>query len=363
MTDSVEPTPVGVLVVDDEATFRDALARYLEHRGFAVRTASSGEEALERLREASAAVMLLDIRMPGMSGIDVVPEALDIDSDVAIVMLSAMTDATSAAHCMQRGALDYLTKPIDLRDLGLAVDRALRMRHTTIESRRISNWLREELAARTVELERERRKLEQVSLATLEALVNALEAKDPYLSGHSTRVAAIAATMAHELGLSDDDIERVRTAARLHDLGRVGVREEVVNKVGRLTPEEYDHVKSHVVIGSDILRPLTHLGNIADFVRGHHEHWDGSGYPDRLAGEKIPLGARIICAAEIWDALTTSRPYQERMSPEDASERMHQLVGTVIDPQVMEALSKAVRRRSTLVFLSDPLKQHVPGTE
>ncbi len=345
--------PTRILVVDDDEGVRRALARFLAGRGYQVETAADGREALEKLKGDGISLMLLDIRMPGMSGIDVVPDALEINPDVAIIMLSALTDATSAAICMQRGAMDYLTKPIELTDLGNAVERALRKRDTMIQSRQISDWLKEEIRQRTEELERERQKLEQLSVATLEALINALEAKDRYLSGHSARVSALAATVAHEMGLPEDEVERVRLAGRLHDLGKIGIREEVLNKRGPLSPEEFRHVQEHVIIGSQILAPLKHLGLVVDYVRGHHEHWDGSGYPDGLSGEAIPLGARIICAAEVYDAMTTSRPYQETMTPEQAVERMRSLAGKVIDPKVMEALSRAVERRKTLVFIDE----------
>jgi putative nucleotidyltransferase with HDIG domain len=343
-------------VVDDEPSLRNALDRFLSKRGFQVATATTGPEALDHLRNGGgAALMLLDVRMPGMSGLDVVPEALEIDPDLAILMLSGMADATSAAICMQRGAFDYLTKPIEMNDLATAIDRGLKRRDTLIQSRELSQWLKQEVAERTRELQQERLKLQRLSVATLEALIAALEAKDSYLSGHSARVAAMSATIATHLGLSDDDVEHVRVAARLHDLGKIGIRESVLNKQGALTPEEYDHVKEHVVIGSQILRPLTHLGSVVDFVRGHHEHFDGSGYPDGLKEDQIPLGARIICAAEIYDALTTSRPYQPTLTPEEATERMRTLSGKVVDPAVMEALTTAVKRRQTLVFLDEEL--------
>jgi putative nucleotidyltransferase with HDIG domain len=342
---------VGALIVDDDDVFRGALSRYLTGRGFRVDTAPSAERALAALTGGGFSLMLLDIRLPGMSGIDLVPQALEVDPDLAVVMLTGVKDATSAAICMQRGALDYLTKPIELMDLGSAVDRALRRRSTAIENRRISTWLKEEVTERAGELQQERRKLEQLSIATLEALVNALEAKNEFLAGHSARVAAIAATIAQQLGLADEDIDQVRVAGRLHDLGKIGVRETVLNKTGPLTDEEYAHVREHVVIGSQILAPLTHLGEVIAFVRGHHEHWDGSGYPDGLTGEEIPLGARILCAAEIYDALTTHRPYQDMLEPAEAANRMRQITGSVIDPRIMDALDTAVERRKNLVFI------------
>ena len=207
---------------------------------------------------------------------------------------------------------------------------------------------------RMADLERERANLQQVAVATLEALVNALEAKDPYLRGHSARVADMAASVAAELKLSDDEVDAVRTAGRLHDIGKIGVREEIITKQGPLTDPEFEEVKRHTTIGAEILAPLLHLGPVIQYVRNHHERWDGKGYPDGLKGETIPLGARIIGTVEIYDALATSRSYQEKMSPELAVERLGDLAGTVLDPKVLRALRSVVGRREHLVFLDDP---------
>jgi len=159
--------------------------------------------------------------------------------------------------------------------------------------------------------------------------------------------------IAAEMGLNDETVEAVRTAGRLHDIGKIGVKEEILSKQGPLTAEEYEMVKQHVVVGSQILAPLGHLGEIIPFVRSHHERWDGQGYPDKLTGKEIPMGARILAAAEIYDALTTARPYQEKMPPEAAIDRMRDLAGTVLDPDVFGALEASVKRRQTLVFLDD----------
>jgi putative two-component system response regulator len=345
--------PVQILVVDDEEPIRNALKKFLSQQQFEVYAAGTGDDALQQLRRHRIALMLCDIRMPGTSGVDLVPQAIEIEPELAILMLTAVNDATSAALCMQRGAMDYLTKPIELADLGRAVQRALKRREMLGENRQLNQWLKEEVSTRTAELQRERGKLERLSIATLEALVNALEAKDPYMRGHSARVADLSATIAHQLGLAEEDLEHVRVAGRLHDIGKIGTRESVLNKQGALTPDEFEHVKQHVVIGSQILAPLSHLGDIIPAVRHHHERWDGTGYPDGLRGEEIPIGARIIGAAEVFDALSTSRAYQEKMSPENAIERIADLSGTVLDPQVVEALSAVVARRHTLVFLDD----------
>ena len=256
MAENAGGGPVQVLVVDDEEPIRNALKKFLAQQQLEVYAAGSGEEALAQLRRHRVSLMLCDIRMPGTSGVDLVPQALEIEPELAILMLTAANDATSAALCMQRGAMDYLTKPIELADLGRAVQRALKRREMLLESRQLNQWLKEEVTTRTAELHRERQKLERISVATLEALVNALEAKDPYMRGHSARVADLAATIAHQLGLPDEQVEHVRVAGRLHDIGKIGTRESVLNKEGALTPEEFEHVKQHVLIGSQILAPL-----------------------------------------------------------------------------------------------------------
>ncbi len=341
-------------MVDDEEAIRSALKRFLAGQGYEVLTAATGAEAMQAVRRHKLACVLLDVRLPDSSGVDLVAGMLEAEPSAAILMLTAVNDAHSAAQAMHRGAMDYLTKPVDLADLHRAIQRALRRRETHLESQKLNQWLKDEVAIRTAELRRERANLERISIATLETLVNALEAKDPYLRGHSARVADLSATVAAEMGLPDDQVEAIRTAGRLHDIGKIGIREEILNKQGPLTDEEFEHIKQHVVTGSEILAPLVHLRHVIDTVRSHHERWDGRGYPDGLTGEAIPVGARIIGAVEIYDALTTARPYQEKMAPELALERLRDLVGSVIDAQVLRALQAVISRREALIFLDDP---------
>ncbi|MGE5142062.1 MAG: HD-GYP domain-containing protein, partial [Acidobacteriota bacterium] len=242
------------------------------------------------------------------------------------------------------GAMDYLIKPLDLDELERAVQGALRRREERRAMRELDQRAKEAM-------ERERAKAARLTVATLEALVNAMEARDPYLRGHSARVADLAATIAAHLGLAEDMVEAARLAGRLHDIGKIGTRESVLNKHGPLSPEENEHIKQHVLIGSQLLAPIDELRPILGGVRNHHERWDGSGYPDGLKGEEIPLLGRIIGAAEIYDALSTSRPYQDKMSPYEAVQRMSELVGTALDPRVYASLAEVIHRRRSLVFL------------
>jgi putative nucleotidyltransferase with HDIG domain len=197
--------------------------------------------------------------------------------------------------------------------------------------------------------------IESVSTRVAQALINAMEAKSPYLRGHSHRVAAVAATVAAEMDLPEDVIEQVRLAAHLHDVGKIGVREHVLDKPGPLTVEEFAHVREHVSIGLNILAPLPHLGRVLEFIAHHHERTDGSGYPAGLSGDQVSLGGRIIGAADALDALTSPRAYRRAMAVEDALESLAQMGARGICPTVLPALERLVASGQVLVFLNDAL--------
>src|SRR5439155_11553931 len=299
--------PRRVLVLDDEEGIRRAIGKFLKTRGFDVVTAESGDEALQQLAQRGFVLMLCDVRMPGLSGVEVVPRALQLDSELAIMMLTAVNDAPTATESLSYGAMDYLMKPVELADLEVAIERALHKRALLIEQRRIERMIREEVVQRTEELEREKDALRNLTVRVAETLINAMEVKDLYLRGHSQRVAELGASIADQLGLSADGVEQVRLAGRLHDVGKIGTRESILNKPGALTPEEFAHVKEHVRIGMEILAPLQHLGEALTYVQDTHEHWDGAGYPRGLKANDISIGGRILASADALVA-PTSKP-------------------------------------------------------
>jgi response regulator RpfG family c-di-GMP phosphodiesterase len=334
-----------ILIVDDEETIRLALRKFLRSRGYEVEIAGSGDQALEILDRESFSLMLCDVRMPGMTGVQVVPQARQKDQDLAIIMLTAVNDAATATEVLASGASDYLMKPVELADLQQAVDRALQKRTQLIESRRLDMLIREEVALRTAELEQEKESLRLMSVSIAETLINAMEAKDLYLRGHSQRVAELAGQLAEEIGLDENTCEDLKVAGRLHDVGKIGIREDILNKPGRLTPEEFEHVKRHVQIGLDILAPLFHIKKPLEYVEHHHERWDGAGYPQGLTGEAIPMGARILCAADTFDALTSKRAYREPLAPSAALDHLRVDVGKQFDPCVYDALVRVITKR------------------
>ena len=348
------PVQSRVLIVDDEETIRTALARFMRARGYEVEVAESGIAALVMLERQRFMVMVCDIRMPGMTGLEVVPEALQLDGDLAILMLSAVNDASTATDALSHGAMDYLVKPIELVDLQTAVERCTHRRQLEIERRRVEMHIREEVALRTSELEKEKAALHALTIGVAETLINAMEAKDVYLRGSSGRVADQAASIAEEMGLDADIVENVRLAGRLHDVGKIGIREDILNKPGALTDEEFAHVKEHVAMGMEILTPLKHIPVAVGYVHDHHEHWDGSGYPRGLAGEQISIGGRILAACDAFDALTSRRAFRDAMDRRETITYLEQNeLGRLLDPDVFMALKKVVQRRKTLTFIDD----------
>jgi putative nucleotidyltransferase with HDIG domain len=342
-----------VLIVDDESTIRQALARFLRERGYEVRECSSGPAALAILAEERFGVMLCDLRMPGMSGLDVVPRALEFDRHLAVLMLTAVNEASAATDALSRGAFDYLVKPIGLADLHLAVERAVHRRQLEIDRQSVERQIREEVMLRTVELEQEKAALHALTIGIAETLINAMEAKDVYLRGHSRRVAELSASVAEELQLDADTVENVRLAGRLHDIGKIGIREDILNKPGALTDEEFAHVKEHVRIGMQILEPLRHIPVALEYIHDHHEHLDGSGYPRGRRGDEISLGGRILAACDAFDAMTSRRACRDAFDEKETIAHLAKTVGRLLDPAVFAALERVVLRRRTLTFIDD----------
>ena len=332
-----------LLVVDDEQPLRQGVARYFRRRGFVVDEAADGAAAIAALERAQFALVICDIRMPGIDGFEVVRRATAADTDLAIVMLTALNDAASAKQALQAGAIEYLLKPMELDDLGRAIDRALRKRDLLIDQRRTERLIRDEVDQRAIDIEREKALLRELSVGIVDSLVTAVEAKEPFYRGQSARVAELAAAIAREMSLPLAVVEQVRLAGRLRDVGRIGVREAVLNKQGTLTDEELAHVREHLLISVEILKPLSHLGPVITFVQDHHERWDGAGYPRGLRGTEISIGGRILAAADAFNALTSPRPYREPLSPERAAMYMPALSGTLIDPEVFAALEQVIR--------------------
>jgi putative two-component system response regulator len=319
-----------ILLVDDEEVIRRLLEQRLSSEGYRCEQAADAEEALEKLKAGSIELVILDIRMPGKSGVELLPEIKAKYPDTAVIMATAVDDANTAINCMKAGAYDYLTKPFNLEEVGFSVRRALERRRLKLENRDYQQHLEQKV-------EEQAQKIRGSFFNAITALAYALEAKDVYTSGHSQRVTEISVAIAKHLGLPEETIEKIRLAGLVHDIGKIGVRESILNKPGSLSDEEYKHVRLHSETGERILKPIVDDGEILKAVRHHHEHYDGTGYPDGLKGEQIPQLARIIAVADTFDAMTSGRPYRKALTQEAACAEVERCRGTQFDPEVASA--------------------------
>ena len=331
-----------ILIVDDEEAVRRLLHQSLSKEGYQCQEADTADQVLDKLRSNPAELVLLDIKMPGKSGAELLPEIKAGCPDTAVIMATAITDTNMAIQCMKQGAYDYLTKPFRLDEVILSIDRALEKRRLELENRDYQQHLEQRV-------EQQARKIRVSFLNAVTALAYALEAKDKYTSGHSQRVAETSVAIAKELGMPRDSIGEVRLAGLIHDLGKIGMRESVLGKPARLTGEEYQHIKYHCEMGEHILTPIVEDEKILKVVRHHHERYDGTGYPDGLKGEQIPLGARILAVADAFDAMISERPYREAMRAETACAEMERGKGKQFDPEVTDAFLRARKFANSVV--------------
>ncbi|MBP6773492.1 MAG: response regulator [Gemmatimonadaceae bacterium] len=328
------------LIVDDEAPLRVLLRRLMEAEGFACDEASSGDEAMALLRAHPVPLVLSDFHMPRMDGGVLLREIQAAFPETAVVMITAVSDVDIAVRCLEAGALDYLTKPFSIEEVRARVNQALEKRRLLLENRAYRTELEERVAMQA-------RKYEELFLASLQSLADALEVKDAYTWGHSTRVQRYAMAIAREIGVGAVLLEQLELGSRLHDIGKIGVREAVLNKDGPLTDEEYAHVMEHPVIGWRLLAPLLReMPHALAVVRSHHERFDGHGMPDHLRGHEIPLEARITAVADSFDAMTSGRVYRMGMSVDDAVSELRRCAGTQFDPACVAAFERALERQS-----------------
>ena len=324
------------LIVDDDAQVRHVLTRVVQTHGLSAVEACSGADALAVLdRDGEIPMCISDIYMPEMDGVAFLREALKRYPDMAVIMLTGVAEVTTAVECLKLGALDYISKPVMIEEVRVRLDKAIEKRNLILQNR----FYQQNLESRVRELDRSNK---TSMINGVQMLVHALEAKDAYTSGHSTRVSRYAMKAAVLLGFTGDALEHIRLGGELHDIGKIGTREDILNKPGPLTPEEFRHIKEHALLGEKILAPF--LGGsptVLRIVRSHHERMDGSGFPDALSGDDIPLEARIVAVVDAFDAMTTDRAYRQPRTPEAAIQELRRCVNVQFDGRVVDAFLRA----------------------
>jgi putative nucleotidyltransferase with HDIG domain len=332
--------PARVLVVDDEAPVRSMIGATLQRQGYDVQLAISGSQAVEMLGQGPYDLVLTDIVMQDGNGIALL-ERIHVDQPhLPVVMVSAIHDISVAIDSMRRGAYDYLLKPFEREHLVATVQRALDHRQALQDSHNYQQNLEQVVRARTEMLRQAMEDLEHSYDVTLEALGDALDLKDSETEGHSKRVTAYTIALARAMGISPVDIKIIARGAFLHDIGKMAIPDEILRKPGKLTAEEEEVMRDHCTRGYHILRKIPFLSEAAAIVYTHQEYFDGNGYPSRLRGNEIPIGARIFAVADAMDAITSDRPYRKARSFDEAREEILRCSGSQFDPNVVEVFLK-----------------------
>ena len=329
-----------ILIVDDESHIRSMMGATLERQGYDVQLASSGHEAMDIMEGSTFDLVLTDIVMQDGNGIALLERIRGREPHLPVVMVTAIHDISVAIDSMRRGAYDYLLKPFEREHLVGTVLRALDHRQAMEESQNYKQSLEQVVQARTDMLRQAMAELEHSYDVTLEALGDALDLKDSETEGHSKRVTAYTIALARAMGIKPSEIKVIARGAFLHDIGKMAIPDHILRKPGPLTPEEQEIMREHCSRGYHILRKIPFLSDASEIVFSHQEHFDGTGYPNGLAGTEIPIGARIFAVADTLDAITSDRPYRRARSFDAAREEILRCSGTQFDPAVVEIFLK-----------------------
>ena len=316
-----------ILLVDDEKGIRKSLGIFLSRNGFMVDEAENGEEAQEMLEKHNYFLVFTDITMPRMDGIDLTTYIIELKREIDVIIITGHRNIDFAIKAIKMGAFDYMTKPFMLDEVQSTIRKVLE---------------KQTLKKKSIELEllKVRRKTEEKYLTEfMIMLAKLIDAKSPFTRQHSERVSEYSVQIARHIGLDEEEITQIALGARLHDIGKMGTPDYILNKDGPLTDDEYDTIKEHPKKGAELIQPLSSLEKARDIIHYHHENLDGSGYPDGLVGEEVPLHARIVKIADYWDAITSTRPYRQPMSREKAASILLKEAETNrVDPILVDAL-------------------------
>lgn len=327
----------SILLVDDEEAIRCILSKGLGMRGFSCDEAENGDQALKKLEIHPSDLVIMDINMPGRMGSEVLPEITKRFPETAVIMASGVTDTKVIAKCIQDGAHDYISKPFRFEQVLSCVNSTLDKRRVMLEIQRYFQDIGKKV-------NRNRNESRQLFFGAIQTLVNTLESKDNYTNGHSHAVVETALILGTQLKLKPEEMDELCWAAMLHDVGRIAVDPNILNKPSELTTSEYRHIMIHAVIGPNLVKPFVN-DRIVDIISHHHDHFDGGGLDQKISGKEIPLGARIIALADAYHAMISDRPYRKALSRVDAIEEIQWCSGSQFDPVIANMLISIIKQQ------------------
>ena len=335
--EAIPPPPPKILIVDDDESVRDVISVLLREEGYTCLVATGAEQALDMVANEETPLVISDMKMPGKDGLWLLDAMRDRFPDSSVIMLTGYGDTEQAVDCLRRGAVDYLLKPPKLTDLIRSIERALAKRRIELTRKRYQKKLERKVRDRTTELRTALKDIATTYQNTLLALVSALDAREHETSDHSQRVVQYTSAIATRMGIGGTELDEICRGALLHDIGKIGVPDAVLLKPGKLTPEEWVEMRKHPDIGFAMIQPIPFLAIPANIVLSHQERFDGAGYPRKLKGEEIHIGARIFAVADTLDAMTSDRPYRKGTTFANAIAEIQRCSGTQFDPQVVKA--------------------------
>jgi putative two-component system response regulator len=329
-----------ILIVDDEKMICTVLSQRLTSEGYSCVTAHNGKDALNLFYKGKFSLIISDIRMPEMDGLELLQNVKAVRPTMMFIIMTAYPEIEVAVEAIHLGANDFLIKPFDMDLAVFSVKKALEQKKMEEELESYHKNLKKLVEERTVKLQQAYYTLKKAYFDSVKVLAEAIDAKDTYTRGHSDRVRRMSLQIAISLGFTKERIEVLEYGALLHDIGKIGIKDEILSKPGPLSPEEYQTIQQHPLIGVKIVEGIEFFKDKIPMIRSHHEHFDGRGYPDGLAGEAIPLEARIIAVPDAFDAMVSLRPHRTAMSLEDILSEMEKYKGKQFDPNILEIFLK-----------------------
>jgi len=359
----------NILIVDDEIGPRESLRMILKPY-YNIFTAESGYAAIQMLQQVGLDVVTLDLKMPGISGIDTLKELRGVNQDVMVIIITGYGTLQSAIEAIRYGVFDYIPKPFNVPEIVSIIDKAVQRRRLNQKIKGFltnfydSHPFKEPLpnseaffhnglkAMLAYQWNDSGQTDNQTCLEFAKVLAHTLEEKDPYTSGHSERVCYYSDSVSKHLSFEPKDRTELQIASYLHDIGKIGISNRFINKKGTLSSTDWAIIKQHSNKSIELLAPLKLSSNILSFIQHHHEHYDGTGYPDGLAGEQIPIGARIIAISDAYDSMTSNRPYRKSLSPEEARDELKSCSGKQFDPELIRIFLDVLKEMEE-VFLME----------
>jgi response regulator RpfG family c-di-GMP phosphodiesterase len=363
----------NILIVDDEIGPRESLRMVLKPN-HNVYTVENGYAAIQMIQQVNMDVLTLDLKMPGMNGIDTLKEIRMISPDVMVIIITGYGTLKTAIEAIRYGVFDYIPKPFNVPEILSIIDKSIQRRKLNLKVKEVlanclnQQLLKEPVAGSDSPLQEENKgvtdyKWDEINLSDTQSclefakvLAYTLEEKDPYTSGHSERVCYYSDFISKRLSLSPKERSELQIASYLHDIGKIGISNRFINKKGTLTPTDWAVIKQHTRKSIELLVPLNLSSNIISYIQHHHERYDGTGYPDGLAGEKIPLGARIIAISDSYDSMTSDRPYRKPLTNGDAKSELLKNAGKQFDPKLVALFLDVLKEMEDVFLVKDHLR-------